>query len=456
LRSRAAMNTIQKIAAAFLCVVAAAAIFVYGIAVGDFKLAPYPLFREAYKEYEKIQSQMGKMAVKMNVETDQLPIYYKKKRPDRPQDFDRAGESFPGINLVTRIAKGPEIAVEMIDMEGNVVHSWDVDWFDVWPDADHLPEFLKPKSRPGTHIHGAVVLENGALVFNYEHIGLVKLARDSAVEWRLPYRTHHSIHRHDDGMLWVSGQKLSTEPDPLFPGRKAPFDKYTILEIDPDKGQILNEWMVADILHDNGYANLLHLVPTKTRGLSQVADDRLHLNDVEPFPEGMAEGFFTKGDVLVSLRNISTVFVFNKDTGKIKYITTGVFSQQHDPDFIDGNRFSVFDNNTRKPKAGVLLSSRIVIMTAPGSDIEVVYEGTRENKFYTPIMGKHQWLPNGNILITESVFGRAFEVNAGGQIVWQYVNDISEELVALVEEVSRYPLAHGGFQAPRGSAAHAQ
>jgi hypothetical protein len=37
-------------------------------------------------------------------------------------------------------------------------------------------------------------------------------------------------------------------------------------------------------------------------------------------------------------------------------------------------------------------------------------------------MGNAQRLPNGNTLITESSFGRFFEVTKEGELVWEYVN----------------------------------
>jgi hypothetical protein len=438
---------IRIIAALYLAITAVLFIFFYGIAVGTFKTPPYPLFIKILQAIGSATSQFEELAVRMNIETKKLPLHYMRISHDFPQPVNLEGQSENGINLVTRVAKGSELAVEIVDMGGNVLHSWNVDWFRVWPDATHVPDLLKPKAKPGTHIHGALVLENGELIYNYEHLGLVKLSRSGDVIWRLPYQTHHSIHRHGDGNLWVSGQKLMTEPDPHYPHRKTPFDKYTILEINPDDGAVVHEWGVEDILYQNGYGSLLDLVPVPPTELTQVLDDRLHLNDVEPFPLDMEEGFFQQGDVLVSLRNVSTVFVFNQDTGKIKYITTGRFAQQHDPDFLDGNRISVFDNNWKVAKPGVPVYSRIVIINAPTSEMEVVYEGGAGKNFFTPFMGKHQWLANGNILITEAMFGRAFEVNPEGDIVWQYVNKVGDDLVALVEEVTRLPLNYGGFAA---------
>ncbi len=357
-------------------------------------------------------------------------------------------QAYEGLNLVTRIADELRLSAEIIDMNGQLVHAWDVDWFEIWPEPDHLPEDFIPLSKPGTHIHGAVVLENGDLVFNFEHLGMVRLDRNSNVVWRLPYQTHHSIHIHDDGNLWVCGQRRNSRRNPRFPDRKPPFDEYTILEVSP-QGEILQEWSVPEILSKNKPAGLLDFLPNPgdSKNGSNL-DDRLHLNDVEPFPTNQAEGFFKKGDILVSLRNINTVFVFNRASEKITYFSIGSFIQQHDPDFIDGNTFSVFDNKTASMGH---FQSRIVIVSAPDNRFSVFFQGNQKVPFYTGILGKHQWLPNANLLITESKNGRAFEINRRGEVVWEYVNYVSPNVVGLVEEVQRLPLEYGSLWSGEGT-----
>ena len=57
-------------------------------------------------------------------------------------------------------------------------------------------------------------------------------------------------------------------------------------------------------------------------------------------------------------------------------------------------------------------------------------------------MGKHQWLPNGNLLITESRKGRAFEIDRHGQTVWEYLNVVEEGVVGLIDELQRLPLRY--------------
>ena len=417
----------DRLALLFFMASVACLLFCYGVVVGKYEIFPYRILALAKQGFRDLR---GK-------NEDNLPWYYRRVKDRHPAPLPGNGEACEGLNLVVRMAAGELLSAEIIDMDGKKLHEWNIDWFEIWPDAEHVPHSWLPRSRPGTHVHGAVVMENGDLVFNFEHLGLVRLDRQGEVVWRLPYQTHHSVHRHDDGNLWVCGQKERTEPDPRFPHRVPPFTEHTLLEVTPE-GKILQEWSVPELLRKNGRGGLLHLGSLENR-FTPVEGDLLHLNDVEPFPSTLEEGFFKQGDVLVSLRNINTVFVFNRQSGEIKFICTGWFVRQHDPDFIDGNTFSVFDNNCIAPEEDGP-QSRILIVSATDNTCEVFFEGTPQAPFYTDILGKHQWLPNGNLLITESCRGRAFEVNRRGEVVWEYVNYVDGGVVGLVEEVQRLPL----------------
>jgi hypothetical protein len=407
--------------------------FGLGMGVAHYRVFPYSLFEKAkagYEELTKIPIRNGKMQEK------KLLWFY--NRISRPLSVKDGSEAAPGINLVTRVSDRLNLAAELRDLNGKVLHSWSVNWFDIWPDAEHVPPHVKPKSPPGTHIHGATLLPDGNLVFNYEHLGTVCLDPASRVVWKLPYRTHHSIQRSADGNLWICAQKTHTESDPDFPFRDVPFDEYMILVVSPD-GNMLHEWSVDRILKENGQLALL--TENKPGNNTAVYNDILHLNDAEPFPVNMEPGFFGPGDVMVSLRNISTVFVFNQHTRKIKYISKpGMFSCQHDPDFVDGNTFSVFDNNVFSPfKWAPDAQSRILIISASDNSADVVYEGTPEHPFFTRIMGKHQWLENGHLLVTESIEGRAWEIDPQGNMVWEWINQVGQNIVGLVEQVDRIP-----------------
>ncbi|MBN1395762.1 MAG: aryl-sulfate sulfotransferase [Pirellulales bacterium] len=417
-------------------------VFFGGMAVGAYKFFPYGYIKQACSGFDYFRS-------KVDTIDQKLPslYYWSSQYPDRPPIFN-TGRGYPGINLVTGIRGERMLFARIIDMDGNTLHEWDLDWFRVWPNATHLSGRRTPVLRPGTHVHGAVVMENGDLIFNYEHIGLVRIAPDGNVVWRLPYQTHHSIHRHNDGNLWVCGQKEHVERNERFPNRIPPFDEYTILEVSPG-GKILREWSVQELLEKNGYDGLCYLGKTESACIA-VRDDLLHLNDAEPFPDAMEEAFFNRGDVLVSLRNVNTIFVFNCETDKIKHIATGRSVWQHDPDFIDGNRFSVFDNYAVKTQKFKRFS-RITIFSAAGGNPQVYYQGSDDRPFYSDIMGKHQWLPNGNLLITESRHARAFELDPEKKIVWEYIHQLNDGMCGLIEEVQRLPLEYARLYDGSGS-----
>jgi len=414
-------------------------VFSYGVAVGMFEVFPHGLIKQAIQGLSQLNG-------------GNFVQYYHPVRNDAWPAITKTDETSDGINLITRIGSNERLVAEIIDLNGAVIHRWDIDWFALWPDAEHLPSEVKPRSAPGCQIHGAALMPNGDLVFNFDYLGLVRIDKFGSIVWRLAYQTHHSVYLHDDGNLWVCGQKRYFEDEIEFPRRRAPYDESTILEVSPD-GHILNEWSVESILRDNGYGGLLGLSRGFINGYAK--QDILHLNDIELFPADMAEGNFERDDILVSLRNISTIFVMDRATRKIKFISTGQMIWQHDPDFIDGNRIGVFDNkggnqDDAQPSSRILVFEAASPPHAQGSasgglqpptntGVTVAYQGTTANPFFTDIMGKHQWLPNGNVLITESTAGRAFEIDPNGAIVWQYVNYVEAGTVGLIQEVTRLP-----------------
>ena len=427
------MNS-SRLSLIFFCFSSALILFNVGYFAREFKLFPYKVYTEAEKGWSQIRAQ----------QSEQLPWFYIRSNKSPSEVVKNIGQTQPGLSLVTEIAAERNISAKIVDLSGNTVHEWAIDWFKMWPDPQHLPQNLIPQSKPGTNIHGAVIMENGDLVFNFESKGLIRVDPDGEVVWRLPYLTHHSVHQHDDGNLWVSGTKYQTQKVSRLPNLIPPFFEETILEITP-KGKILREWYVADLLRQNGYEGMLYMGSLNNENTAIQGDGRLlgntdllHLNDVEPFSAKLQPGFFQPGDVMVSLRNINTVFVFNAEDEKIKFISTGEFVRQHDPDFIDGDTFSVFDNNNNNAQ-GSERRSKIVIVSAQDKTKKVFFEGSKNNKFFTRVMGKHQWQPNGNLLITESMSGRGFEIDRDGKVVWEYINYVEPGVVGVVGEVQRLP-----------------
>jgi hypothetical protein len=399
---------------------------------------PYPQIRDAL-----LESRTAATLLRERAGLD-LPLYYLPGLPHTDAVRSREpGALAAGLVLVSHMVADRAEVVRIIDEPGNVLHEWPIDWFELWPNPDHLSEDVKPKSRPGTSIHGLKLLPDGDLVFNFENLGLIRLDYCGNVVWRLPYLTHHSVELADDGNLWVSGKIVHEQAVERMPNFVPPFQEYTVVEVAPT-GEILREISLYDLFVANGLRGLLYLSARNNYG-TRVTGDTLHLNDVEPFPANMTPGVFGPGDVMVSLRNANAILVFNRDTGRVKYANVGSVVRQHDPDFVDGNTISVFDNNnlsaatTEEFEGGTTLASRILLIDAQTDETRVLFEGTPEQPFFTNIMGKHQWLPNGNVMIAGAREGRAFAVDPKGRIVWEYFNDVGDGLVGLLDDAQRLP-----------------
>lgn len=398
-------------------------VFGYGFFTHRNHIFPYAFLQQSTAEIKLLFSDIigDKDCYRKSNYTEMIPTYDK-------------NAAYNGLSLVSSVVDNDSLSIRVINMDGVVIHEWNIDWFDMWSDATHLPDESIPKSRPGTHIHGVVLLEDGDVIFNFEHLGLVRLDVCGNIVWRLPYRTHHSIYRDEYDNLWIPGQKRHTNNLPGLPNHKPPFFEPIVLKVSLT-GEILNEISIIDLLKENDLQSLLFM-SSIDNALTEVSGDTLHLNDIEVFPSFKKEGFFKAGDIMVSLRNINTILFFREEDRKVKYVNIGGFVRQHDPDFIDGNTISIFDNNNIGPE-DYGQQSRIIIKSFPDNQSQVYYSGSDDTPFYTDIMGKHQWLKNGNLLITESMKGRVFEIDKSGKIVWEYINITSTGYVGWLEETQR-------------------
>ena len=164
----------------------------------------------------------------------QKPEYFYKTNFDQASTWHDPTAAQEGLTLLTSINGEEKLQATIVELDGTSVQHWPIDWFALWPNVDHLPKDRLPKRQPGTHIHGAVVMDNGDLIFNFEYLGLMRLDVCGGVVWRLPYQTHHSIDIDEDtGNLWVSGRLYHTEPTPKFPNHVPPFSEPTVIEVSP-------------------------------------------------------------------------------------------------------------------------------------------------------------------------------------------------------------------------------
>lgn len=426
-------------------------VFLGGLAVGRYRLPPSTQIDEAIEAARDLRrnwrSYAGLVPTKHVVRADA------NRGPDRPPAV--SAEAQPGVTLLTGLFDN-EVSAVLVGLDGSVLHRWPIRFGEVWGEAAHLGPTEVPLNDWDTMIHGIVLFPNGDIVFNLEDRGLARMDRCGEVLWRLPYRTHHAVTTDEGGKLWVVGLKQpSTDPDPRFPGLRPPYRHETILQVDPDTGQILQEISLLEVIYRSRYEGVLFADGSEWPGdRNRGVSDPLHANHVEVLSSELAPAFplFAPGDILVSLRNINLVAVLDGRTHKIKWSQTGPWVRQHEPQFRPDGRIAVFDNRRIEnvaPWAGARppFASEIVTIDPRTDQVSVLFEGTKAQPFFTGQMGKHQYLANGNILITEPRAGRAFEVTPDGRIVWWFVNRFDDRRIAKLSQATRYPSEFAAFAA---------
>jgi len=166
-------------------------------------------------------------------------------------------------------------------------------------------------------------------------------------------------------------------------------------------GEVVNEWRLWEALDPDHDA----ICPLEGR------HQWLHQN---------ALNLTAEGDLLVSFRQIDTVGIVSRDTGKFTWKWgPGEVSHQHHPTQLDNGNILLFDNG---PHRGGATFSRVIEVNPATNKIEWEYKGDPTISFYSFHISGAERQPNGNTLITEGAPGRIFEVTREGQIAWEYVN----------------------------------
>ena len=156
---------------------------------------------------------------------------------------------------------------------------------------------------------------------------------------------------------------------------------------------------------------------------------------------------FRAGDLAISLRTHNLVLVVDPRNWRVKWHQTGPWLRQHDPWFLPDGAISVFNNNAykfeldpglRSNPAGQRVSNITKVYPSTGR-ATIVYGGNERQSFLTVIRGKHQPTPEGGFLITEHEAGRVFEVDAQGEVVWEFINRYDAEQVLEITGALLYP-----------------
>jgi len=321
-----------------------------------------------------------------------------------------------GYTLVAGLNTDPEgtfHVVRLYDAEGEEVHHWPVAYGEI--DSQNKPQ--------NTMLHGMEVFEDGSIAVTFDS-GQVLARLDTCGEliWSNIASYHHSLTRDGEGHVLSWREELISWVDEESGEEVKTLDLRETIVLGNDKAQ-------------QGYLDIRTVTPENPDQELRYQDDPFHPNDAEPLLAEMADAFpmFEAGDVLISLRELNLVAVVDPHTGEMKWWQHGPWFKQHDPDFQPDGTITVFDNGTGT------MRSRIMRVDPKTDEVTEVFAGSEEVPFYTWRRGKHQVLPNGNLLLTEAEHGRLLEVDPDGNLVWERHMKWDDESNVIVTEARHVP-----------------
>lgn len=323
----------------------------------------------------------------------------------------------PGLNFVT---SGHIAGAELTDEKGTVLHQWSLPFAQAFPDVKRDGELT-------THWRRAKLLEGGDVVAIFEGHGVVRLDRDSKLRWVRPNHAHHDVIEGPNGHLHMLTRRYRR------PGFRSSIrgryidDSVSVLTADgaPVRSISIGEAILAE--------PALHALwpdgPWAPNG------DVFHTNSLQLLGPGQL-GVHREG-YLLSVRNLDLLLAIDVDGPRVSWWRHGGFSGQHDAELLASGTVLLFDN------LGAGGRSRALELDPDSGGEGWQYADGPGQPLFSLMCGTVQRLPNGNTLIAETDPGRALEVTAAGEVVWEWVSPHRagerDQFVASLFEVVRVP-----------------
>lgn len=326
----------------------------------------------------------------------------------------------PSLNLVV---SGHDPVIDLMTMDGTVIHSWHLPRNEVFPGDDDLPADDRSKS-----FRKAYALPDGDIVGIYNGTGMVRLDRNARLRWAQPAMCHHDLAFAPDGSIYtfIQRHRLYEKFNPT----EQIFDEY-IARLNPDTGDIIEEFSLIEAFDNSPFASWLKKVPP--------AGDIFHANTIVYIGdrESGLLPVYHSGDLLISLRNMDAILIVDASSRSVRWVLAGLWSFQHEPSILPDGNLLVFDN------AGQGGRSKVIEVNPVTQEVIWSYADSPQTPLYSSTSGACHRLPNGNTLIVESNRGRAIEVMPDGHCVWEYINPhrwgANGALTATLFDVQRIP-----------------
>jgi arylsulfotransferase ASST len=320
----------------------------------------------------------------------------------------------------------------LIDRRGRLLHAWSTGLDQPDPATDP-PTYL----RGWNHVELAA---DGSLYATVPLHSMLKLRPDSSLIWRIELPVHHDLDIGPDGNIhvlteqprrvpWRDGTHTLLDNSVTIIGKdsavRASHSLYDVLTAHPTLRDLIDSEIERRTAATPGgpgdttagSLTIGALAPGRdsSRLLREAPgspSDVLHANSVEVLAAHPA-GLWRQGDVLVSLRNLDVIAVVDLAAAVVRWFWgPGELSGQHQPSALPGGNLLVFDNGQAAGR------SRAVEVDPDTGQIVWQYTADPPQELFCELAGGCEQLASGNVLISDSQAGRAFEVTRDHRIVW--------------------------------------
>lgn len=334
----------------------------------------------------------------------------------------------------------------VVDHNGAVLHTW-----------SHTAHQPRADDNPPNYLRGwnHVEVDSGGSLFAVVPLrSLLRLTPDSELEWACDVAAHHDLALADDGSVLVlteaprlvpTGESSHVVLDNLVAFVSADgtltrqVSLYDLLRTHPSLLRLIDATIErrSEALRRRGWPTAEDQVPPDVadetreilrtgthpgerrralqllRALPGKPCDILHTNTLEIL-DTHPSGLWRAGDVLLCIRELDVVVVADLERGEVRWFWgVGELSGPHQPSALPDGRILIFDNGVSRQR------SRLVIVDPRTDQTVWIWSAQPPESFHCPLAGGCERLPDGNLLVTNSTAGAAFELAPDGEVVWQ-------------------------------------
>ncbi len=319
--------------------------------------------------------------------------------------------------------------LDLINLKNDdLLHQWKIS-----QDDFHRTDRMFQRASPQSSL---LLKDRSLIAMCNESNNLLRLDKDSKIVWHnKDHKYHHAMNLDEEENIWVCSRELGVfENERLEHIVKYRDDCLT--KVNGVTGETMFHKSISDLLIENDMMGVLF---GSTNGKAIFPNDPIHLNDIQPV---LKDGeYYKQGDVFVSIRNRSLIFLYRPSTNQVLKIIQGNFVQQHDVDIVSDSTIAIFNNNVPTMRRAEMKKSKLnqkdLSASFKSSGIEVYnfgeqkFESLYKDQFekeeiFTTTEGLYTILSNGDVFVESTNDDKIYLFNQDKFIFKKYMNSSHE------------------------------